>query len=75
MKKLLMLLLTTIALISFQKEEYVLICDSKNAHAYHKDYKSHNEYCGGLKSCKHEIKRITKSEAERLGKLACKKCW
>lgn len=57
-----------------QVKEYVLVCDSKNAKVYHKDYKYVSDYCSGLKNCKHQIIRVLKSDVS-LTKRACKHCW
>ena len=76
MKYLLALLLTATITISGAIPQYkinsadtVLICDSSNAKSYHK------EECRGLKKCTHEIKTVTKKEAEELGLNPCKICY
>jgi hypothetical protein len=55
---------------SQENSETVYICDSKNATKYHS-----KENCGGLQNCKAEIKEIKKSEAIRLDRTECLKCW
>lgn len=57
-----------------QTKDFVLVCNSRNATVYHKDYKYSSEYCAGLKNCKHQIIRVLKSDAS-LTKRACKHCW
>lgn len=44
----------------------VWICTSPNAYTYHS-----KEFCS---TCSYERKKITKSEAEKMGRRACKKC-
>lgn len=51
------------------KENYVLICNSNTAYAYH----SHR--CSGLSKCTHSISEIQKSEANSLGRSPCKICF
>jgi hypothetical protein len=55
----------------FAKAEYVYICNSTTAYAYHsiKD-------CSGLNRCTHEILKITKDEAvDKYGRKPCKVCY
>ncbi|PQJ72322.1 MULTISPECIES: hypothetical protein [Polaribacter] len=68
MKKLILSLILFTFLTAFQtKEKDVFICTTKSSKTYHlkKD-------CIGLKKCKSEIKKITKSKAERVGRGWCK---
>ncbi|HEX5155148.1 MAG TPA: hypothetical protein VFW07_27080 [Parafilimonas sp.] len=75
------LLLTLTSLLSFHapagsslnkaKAEYVYICDSNTAYAYHK-----TKDCSGLNRCTHEIRKITKADAiNEYGRRACKVCY
>lgn len=50
-------------------ETKVLVCNSENAHAYHK-YE-----CRGLSRCKAGISKITLSAAKSGGYSACKNCY
>ena len=53
------------------KAEYVYICNSTTAYAYHKI-----KDCSGLDRCTHEIKKVTKDEAiNDYGRRACKVCY
>lgn len=47
----------------------VLVCESSTAYAYHKGY------CSGLSRCKATVARISKSQAEDLGRRPCKICY
>lgn len=50
--------------------EYVYICNSENAKVFHAV-----ENCRGLKHCKHETLKVTKSDAEnRYNRRKCKEC-
>lgn len=51
------------------KQDSVLICNSKNAYAFH------SHYCSGLSRCKAGVSKVTKSEAESRGRQACKICY
>jgi hypothetical protein len=51
------------------KVEYVLICNSSNSYAYHA-YE-----CRGLAHCRHEISKVTKAQAIKLGYRPCKICY
>ena len=53
-----------------QKAQYVYICDSKSAYAFHK-----STSCSGLNRCKHDILKIKKKEATDMGRSACKICY
>ncbi|WP_300665152.1 hypothetical protein [Fluviicola sp.] len=44
----------------------VFICDSPNATAYH-----YKRDCRGLNNCKHEVKKTTVAEAEKIGLKLC----
>lgn len=61
-----MTLLLFIVLTSYNSDTEVFICDSKTAKKYHYD-----ENCRGLGSCKHDIKRVKLSEAEKTGRTLC----
>ena len=50
--------------------ENVYVCISKTGHKYH-----NNENCRGLKRCTHEIRKVTKAQAMKLGYTACKICY
>lgn len=49
--------------------EYVLICVSPTAHSYHIGQ------CRGLQKCTHEIKKVTLSEAQQMGRKPCGFCY
>ena len=49
--------------------DLVLICDSKGAKVYH------SYQCRGLSNCTHKIIKISKSDAARMGRRACKICY
>lgn len=51
------------------KKDSVLVCKSKSAYAYHKDY------CSGLRRCKATVVKIPKSQAQDEGYRACKNCY
>ncbi|TSD66352.1 hypothetical protein FFF34_002825 [Inquilinus sp. KBS0705] len=51
------------------KVEYVLICNSSSAYAYH------SYECRGLSRCTHEISKVTKKQAIKLGYRACRICY
>lgn len=51
------------------KVEYVMICKSKSAYAYH------TYPCRGLKRCTHDVSKVTKSQTIRIGYKACKICY
>lgn len=51
------------------KADSVLICVSPTGHKYH----SHE--CRGLAKCTHEIKKVTKAQAVKMGYTACKICY
>lgn len=48
----------------------VYICVSKTGHKYHS-----NRDCRGLARCTHEIRKVSKDEAIRMGYSACKICY
>jgi hypothetical protein len=55
---------------NYNYQDSVLICDSENAYAYHA------KWCTGLKRCTHQVKKVTLSEAKRLGfEKACGYCY
>ncbi|KGO85509.1 hypothetical protein Q765_15925 [Flavobacterium rivuli WB 3.3-2 = DSM 21788] len=66
MKKILLLLLLLLPIISFTGANDVYICKSKGAKKYHliKD-------CRGLSNCKTEISKVTLKEAQGQGKDLC----
>lgn len=47
----------------------VYYCDSKTATSYHSDKK-----CSGLAKCSASVKEMSKTDAEKAGKKACKMC-
>ena len=49
---------------------YVYICTGGSSVCYHK-----TKDCKGLTNCKSEIKKITKTEAEKLKRRPCKVCY
>ncbi|MCE3228501.1 MAG: hypothetical protein K0S32_3052 [Bacteroidetes bacterium] len=52
-------------------ETSVYICDSESAYAYHG-----KSTCGGLKRCKQEVLKVTKTDAvNKYGRQACKMCY
>ncbi|MFD2908362.1 hypothetical protein ACFSX9_06400 [Flavobacterium ardleyense] len=66
MKKL-VALLTIVLLTSFNSiQSDVYICVSKGAKKYHL-----SKSCRGLSNCKHQIKAVTKKEAQNLGLSLC----
>lgn len=48
----------------------VYICVSKTGHKYHS-----NRDCTGLAKCTHEIRKVTKAQAIKMGYSACKICY
>jgi len=53
-----------------QTTTYVYVCMGSSAVCYHKTNK-----CKGLTNCSKEIKKTTKSEAEKQKRRACKICY
>lgn len=51
------------------RTDSVYICLSKSAYAYH------SHMCRGLANCSHKIIKISKAEAIRMNKRACKNCY
>lgn len=51
------------------KVEYVLICNSRSAYAYHA------YQCRGLTRCAHGISKVTRAQAIHMGYKACKICY
>lgn len=47
----------------------VLICNSSSAYAYH------SYECRGLSRCRSDISRVTKNEAQSMGRTPCKICY
>ena len=70
MKTVLKLILVILLVAATPATEKVYVCDSSTSVAYH----SKND-CRGLKKCKHEVIYITKPEAVKKGKRACKICY
>ncbi|EDM35364.1 hypothetical protein PBAL39_12880 [Pedobacter sp. BAL39] len=73
-----MKILLTIALVlglglyRQQKSDYVYICISETAVAYHKT----RDTCKGIKACNHQILKVTKEQAMKKYKYrACKLCY
>ena len=59
-----------IAPVTFKKETYVYVCDSKTAYAYHS-----RKDCSGLNRCTHGILKVTLSDAINIYKRKpCKIC-
>lgn len=52
-----------------KRVDSVLICESSTAYAYHKSY------CSGLSRCKANVAKVPKTEAEDMGRRACKICY
>lgn len=52
------------------KEEYVYVCVSGTAYAYH-----NKETCRGLRSCTHTIKKVSYAEAKKMKRKACGYCY
>jgi hypothetical protein len=52
------------------KADEVYICVSKTGHKYHSD-----RDCRGLARCTHEIRKISKDQAIKMGYSACKICY
>jgi len=52
------------------KPDYVYICVSETGHKYYSD-----SDCRGLARCTHEIRKVTKSQAIKMGYSACKICY
>ncbi len=50
--------------------ESVFICVSRTGHKYHTD-----QSCRGLNRCTHEIRKVTKAQAIKMGYSACKICY
>ena len=79
MRKLLLLLLLALAFSAAPQanpaqssntaKAYVYICVSRTAHKYHA-YE-----CRGLKRCTHDVEKVTKAKAVKLGYTACKICY
>ncbi len=51
------------------KTVYVLICNSSSAYAYH------SYECRGLSRCRSSVSKVTRSEAESVGRAPCKICY
>ena len=51
------------------RADLVYICDSKNAKVYH------SYECRGLNSCTHQTVKVSKDEAVKMGRRACKVCY
>ncbi len=51
------------------KADSVLICVSPTGHKYH------SYECRGLARCTHEIKKVTKAQAVKMGYTVCKICY
>lgn len=51
-------------------ENAVYVCLSKGSVAYH-----NSDRCAGLNRCTHEVKPMSASDAQNLGKRACQKCY
>ncbi|WP_301345958.1 MULTISPECIES: hypothetical protein [Muribaculaceae] len=53
-----------------QASAMVYICTGPKAKVYHSTSK-----CKGLKKCSGSVKKITKAEAQKIGRRACKVCY
>lgn len=51
------------------EQSYVYICTGPSSKTYHVSPK-----CNGLRNCSKEIKKVTKEQAERMGRRPCKVC-
>lgn len=51
------------------EQTYVYICTGPSSKTYHTSPK-----CNGLRNCSKEIKKVTKQQAEQMGRRACKVC-
>ncbi len=58
-----------------RQQQFYLICDSPRAYSYHKDYNNPNQYCAGLRNCKHEILRFSSKETYMVRKDPCNWCY
>lgn len=75
MIKLINLFIVLITLTGFQGIDDVMICESTTAKAYHLYKEKPEEYCLGLKRCGHPIKTVLKSDAVKLGRTPCCRCY
>jgi hypothetical protein len=48
----------------------VYVCVSKSSVAYHS-----RDNCAGLNRCSHEVRAMSVTDAQQLGKRACRKCY
>jgi hypothetical protein len=51
-------------------QTYVYICNSSRAYAYHSDIN-----CSGLNHCTHGISKVTLEEAQKMGRVPCRRCY
>jgi len=65
-----LMLIATVALMSFSGGRTAFVCMSDTSVAYHA-----TKRCKGLYKCSHEIREMTESEAKKLGKRPCHLCW
>ena len=49
---------------------YVYICTGPKSTTYHK-----TNSCRGLKNCSTSVKKVTKEQAEKMGRRPCKVCY
>jgi hypothetical protein len=56
--------------LAIPAENAVYVCLSKSSVAYHS-----SDRCAGLNRCTHEVKAMSASDAQNLGKRACQKCY
>lgn len=55
--------------INTEAANYVYICTGPSSKTYHISPK-----CNGLRNCSKEIKKVTKQQAEQMGRRPCKVC-
>ena len=70
MKKLLLLTLFIIPLLSATTTDNVYVCTGKYSKSYHNNLK-----CRGIKACKSEVKTISLAEAQKSHRKPCKLCY
>lgn len=51
------------------EQNYVYICTGPKSAVYHK-----TNSCRGLKNCSTSVKKVTKEQAEKMGRRPCKIC-
>ena len=66
MLKILPIFLFSLTTFITSQNNQVFLCNSPNGERYH-----FTQNCRGLKACKHEIIKVSLSEAKRKGKTQC----